>query len=189
MVVIIINGNSGVGKDTLCDIVTEEYGEDYVCNYSSIEPIKAIARECGWDGQKDLKDREFLFKLKSLLKEYNDYPFKEVINEFCNFVFGDEYIMFIHIREAEEIERTKNKINSIFLKKGYKHSNCLTMLVKRDGIDKFGPADDLINGYKYDLIYENNQPLDKIKDDFIPWFEKIMDKYNIIDIKERLKYN
>ena len=189
MVVIIINGNSGVGKDTLCDIVAKEYGEDYVCNYSSIESVKAIARECGWDGQKELKDREFLFKLKSLLKEYNDYPFKKVIKEFQYFVFGDEYIMFIHIREAEEIERTKNEINSIFLKKGYKNSKCLTMLVKRDGIDKSGPADNLINGYNYDLIYENNQPLDKIKDDFIPWFEKSMNKYNIIDIKERRKYN
>ena len=43
MVVIIINGNSGVGKDTLCDIVAKEYGKDNVCNYSSIEPVKAIA--------------------------------------------------------------------------------------------------------------------------------------------------
>ena len=188
MVVIIINGNSGVGKDTLCNIIAEEWN-DYVYNYSSIEPVKEIARECGWGGQKELKDREFLFKLKSLLKEYNDYPFKEVIKEFQYFLHNYEYFMFIHIREAEEIERTKNEINSIFSKKGYKNSKCLTMLVKRDGIDKSGPADDLINGYKYDLVYENNQPLDKIKDDFIPWFKQSLKKFNIIDIKEKRKYN
>ena len=59
--VIVVNGSGGVGKDTLCNFVGEKYASESV---SSIDPIKKLAAECGWDGGKDDKSRRFLAELK-----------------------------------------------------------------------------------------------------------------------------
>ena len=75
-IALVINGKGGVGKDTLCELARKHYK---VYNISSVDPIKAIARECGWDGRKDDKSRRFLSDLKAL--------------------------MFLHIREPKEIEK------------------------------------------------------------------------------------
>ena len=62
-IVIIINGNGGVGKDTLCEFAIEKYK---VTSISSITPIKNIAHQCGWRGEKDSKSRKFLEKKKKI---------------------------------------------------------------------------------------------------------------------------
>jgi adenylate kinase family enzyme len=46
---IVINGGGGAGKDTLCDMAAKHFD---VVNVSSIDPIKRIARENGWNGEK-----------------------------------------------------------------------------------------------------------------------------------------
>lgn len=46
--VIIINGAGGSGKDTICNILKNDY-VTYV--YSSITPIKAAATMLGWEGE------------------------------------------------------------------------------------------------------------------------------------------
>ena len=48
--IVVINGRGGVGKDTLCSFVSDNYN---VMNISSIDPIKEIAKTIGWDGKKD----------------------------------------------------------------------------------------------------------------------------------------
>lgn len=72
--IIVINGRGGVGKDTLCDFVKEKYDDTYgVQNISSITRIKEIAKDIGWDGNKDEKGRKFLSDLKKALTEYGDF--------------------------------------------------------------------------------------------------------------------
>ena len=56
-IVIIINGRGGVGKDTLCDLAAKHFK---IKNISAITPIKEIAQNYGWNGQKDSKSRKFL---------------------------------------------------------------------------------------------------------------------------------
>ena len=58
--VVIINGKGGVGKDTLCDIVSKKY---CVSNVSSITPIKQIAQMGGWKGGKENKDRNTILNI------------------------------------------------------------------------------------------------------------------------------
>ena len=48
--VLVINGEGGVGKDTLCDLAAKHFK---VKNISSITPIKEIAAMCGWRGEKE----------------------------------------------------------------------------------------------------------------------------------------
>jgi adenylate kinase family enzyme len=59
----VINGSGGAGKDTLCELAAKHFK---TVNVSSIDPIKKIARENGWNGEKDLKSRKFLADLKQV---------------------------------------------------------------------------------------------------------------------------
>ena len=54
--VIIINGNGGVGKDTLCEFAGAAYRTQ---NISSVTPIKEIASRYGWRGEKDSRSSRF----------------------------------------------------------------------------------------------------------------------------------
>ena len=100
--VVIINGKGGVGKDTLCDIVSKKY---CVSNVSSITPIKQIAQMGGWKGGKENKDRKFLADLKKLFVEYNDLPFCYLKEEMNLFLQKEQNVLFVHIREIEEIKK------------------------------------------------------------------------------------
>ena len=85
-IVIIINGNGGAGKDTLCDFAGEVYD---TMNISAITPIKEIAKANGWNGEKDAKSRKFLADLKQIFVEYNDLPCQYLENEYkCNVSFS-----------------------------------------------------------------------------------------------------
>ena len=65
--IVVMNGKGGVGKDTLCDSLREKYR---VMNISAIDPIKEIARQYGWNGEKDDRARLFLAELKQALTDY-----------------------------------------------------------------------------------------------------------------------
>ena len=66
-IVIIINGNGGAGKDTLCDFAGEVYD---TMNISAITPIKEIAKANGWNGEKDAKSRMNMRNLKKVLHRF-----------------------------------------------------------------------------------------------------------------------
>ena len=140
--IVIINGTGGSGKDTFVSFVNK-YNKVY--NFSSIDKVKEIAKEVGWDGGKTEKDRKFLSDLKKLTTEYNDMAFnsiKDAVNRFNN---TDEEIMFIHIREPEEVDRAKNAFNA------------KTLLIKREGLDliKSNFSDANVENYNYDYIINN----------------------------------
>ena len=101
-IAMVINGAGGVGKDTLCSMAKSAFK---VNNISTITPIKHIAKRCGWDGRKDDKARKFLSDLKKLCVEYNDYPTEWAYKIYLDFLNSDEDILFVHIREPEEIEK------------------------------------------------------------------------------------
>jgi len=100
--VFVINGSGGVGKDTLCNLAARHFR---VKNVSSITPIKNIATQCGWNGEKNDRARKFLADLKSLTVAYNDYPTKWILEEYRRFCESDDEIMFVHIREGAEIKK------------------------------------------------------------------------------------
>ena len=101
-VAIVINGAGGVGKDTLCDLAAKHFK---VRNISSVDPIKDIAKMCGWDGTKDDRSRRFLSDLKKLTVDYNDFPTVWASARYREFLSSEYEILFVHIREAEEIAK------------------------------------------------------------------------------------
>lgn len=160
--VVVINGRGGVGKDTLCDIVSEKY-KTIVC--SSIEPIKEVAKCLGWDeNDKSDEARKFLSDLKMVSSGYNDYPMEYLIKSYNAFsIFHWVRVMFVHIREPEEIAKFKARV-----------PECKTLLVKskRTERDYGNVADDNVDNYDYDYVYHNDKPLDEVAEDFMKFFEE-----------------
>lgn len=149
--IFIINGSAGVGKDTFVELVS-----NYVStlNYSSIDKVKEIAKVIGWDGTKDEQSRRFLSDLKTLTTKYNDMPFKNMQAMVDKFLKDNEHkIMFLHIREPEEIDRAKEMFSA------------KTILILRDSIKhiKSNMADANVFKYKYDLTFSNHGTIEELQ--------------------------
>ncbi len=162
-IVIVVNGSGGVGKDTLCSFAGEEYAAKSV---SSIDPIKKLAAKCGWDGEKNDKSRRFLAELKRVCAEYNDLPTKYLMEKYKEFINSELCILFVHIREKNEIEKFKAGVGV----------RCVTLLVRRGEAEKGwnNDADGNVEDYDYDYYYNNDLPLPEAKDDFIKFLKKIL---------------
>ena len=151
--IFIINGGGGVGKDSFVSLVNKSFkyskfnkSNNPVMNFSSVDKVKKIATMIGWNGDKTEKDRKFLSDLKLLTTEYNDMSFnsmKEKVNEFKS---NDSTMLFLHIREAEEIERAKVEFDA------------KTILVIRDSVEHItsNVSDKDVFNYNYDIVIDNN---------------------------------
>lgn len=161
-VVIIINGKGGVGKDTLCAAAARRWRVE---NISSIDPIKAIAAQHGWQGEKDGRARKFLSDLKRAFADYNDLPNRWLEERCRGFAAGDGEILFVHIREGSQIAAFKRRVKG----------KCLTLLVRspRTGAAYGNPSDDDVEDYPYDYIYENDRPLGEAEEDFLSFLEGV----------------
>lgn len=158
-VVMVINGKGGVGKDTLCESAAKHFVK--VKNVSSITPIKEIAAQCGWNGSKDDRSRKFLADLKQLCVDYNDLPTSWLKSEYDKFMKSDDRIMFVHIREPQEIAKFVESTGK----------NAKTLLVRacyRLKKSVYGnAADDNVENYKYDYYFDNDESEEVAKSRFI----------------------
>ena len=157
--IFIINGSGGCGKDTFVELFSKHYGPDKVWNYSSVDKVKRIAKEIGWTGAKTEKDRKFLSDLKLLTTEYNDMPMKDLKEKVKEFRSSQAEILFLHIREPEEIE------------KAVKAFCAETILVRRDWLPQImsNMADANVYNYNYDITIYNDGTLED--------YEKITKKF------------
>ena len=141
--IVIINGTGGCGKDTFVELVSKY---NRVLNVSSVDKVKEIATLAGWTGGKEEVDRKFLSVLKRLTTEYNDMSFRDIEEKVSKFRNSDLEVMFIHIREPEEIERAKNAFGAE------------TLLIRRVGLSSITSnySDANVENYTYDYIIENS---------------------------------
>ena len=149
--VIIINGTGGSGKDTFVELCSK-YKK--VMNISSVEKVKEAAKILvGWNGEKDEVSRKLLVDLKKLSIEYNDYPLKYIKEQYQIFMRSEFEYLFIHIREIEEIDKTKKLFNA------------KTLLVKnpRVQIITSNNSDRNVLNYNYDFIIENDGSIENLE--------------------------
>ena len=158
--VIVINGRGGVGKHSLIEFVADRYS---VRNVSSITPIKGIATEVGWDGDKDEKGRQLLADLKEAFVRYNDLPFNYLLKEHKKFIAVEQDVMFVHIREASEIMKFRSEVE------------CKTILVTRDigRTDIVDTSEETMFDFDYDYIFDNSRPLEIAGAAFLKLIERI----------------
>lgn len=164
--VFVINGAGGVGKDTLCNLAAKHFR---VKNVSSITPIKQIASQCGWNGEKTDKARKFLADLKSLTVAYNDYPTSWVLAEYRSFLESDDEILFVHIREGSEIAKfvagTEGKALTLLIRGGRRFH--------RKSASYGNKADDEVENYRYDYVFYNDRPLPETEGAFVAFLNRI----------------
>lgn len=163
--VLVINGRGGVGKDTLCDLAARAFS---VKNVSSITPIKQLASQVGWQGEKTDRARKFLSDLKALLISYNDYPTVWATAQYRDFLASDEQIMFLHVREGEEIDK--------FIRATEKKAK--TLLIRRAAVHQgaYGNrSDDEVENYTYDYVFDNDLPLEEAERAFVSFLRRLYD--------------
>lgn len=159
--ILITNGMARSGKDTFAKYL------NYLVptyKYSSIDKVKAIARNCGWNGGKDEKDRKFLSDLKVLTSEYCDMPFKDIAKRVEWFQNVDDHynILIIDIREPEEIERAKRAFGA------------KTIFIENNRVEYIisNMADAGVFNYTYDYTIQNNGTLSEFMDNIEEFAKK-----------------
>ena len=160
--VVIVNGRPGVGKTTFENMCGRVVGNAYCNKRSTVDKIKEIAKEGGWDGVKDAAGRKLLSDLKDIFTEYNNMPMNDILKYLSGWeadlayygVGNHPHILFVDDREPEHIEKLKNKLNAI------------TLLIRRPGdedVETSNHADKNVFEYKYDWTINNDGDLDLLK--------------------------
>lgn len=184
--VVVVNGMPGCGKTTfeqicsdICDPFAVEptnhipgFSEGKVLGIdicSTVDFVKVVARQCGWDGTKSLKNRKFLSDLKDLLTEWDDVPFKRIETRAkvrAKSTADVDWILFVDCREPSEIQKLKERLNAT------------TVLIRRDSVEYdevSNHADADVFYYDYDLTIYNNSDIIHLEDEarkFIEYMKK-----------------
>ena len=161
--IIIINGSGGVGKDTFISFCAEFVK---VLNISTVDKVKEAAKILtGWNGEKDEVSRKLLVDLKKLSIEYNNAPTKYIKFMANNFKNSNNDVMFIHIREIEEIKKAKTLLNA------------KTLLITNPNVKPItsNDSDAKVNNYKYDYYISNDGTLLGLKSKAKQFIDKLKD--------------
>lgn len=67
-ILVLVSGKAGSGKDTVGEYLVEKFG---FRRYAFADRLKEIAREVGWNGEKDEKGRRLLQELGSVVRRYD----------------------------------------------------------------------------------------------------------------------
>lgn len=171
--IFIINGSGGCGKDTFVKFVGECVP---TMNYSSVQPIKDIAKHLGWKGEKTDKARKMLSDLKKISTDYNNLPMNYIDCAIRQFVSpkNTDMFLFIHIREPEEITNIVKK---------YKEYHIETILISNPNVKeiKTNDSDKNVSNYKYDYLIPNDGTLNDFKETAECFTKSILAKFALAD--------
>jgi dephospho-CoA kinase len=168
--VIVVNGYPRSGKDTFVNFCKEKLGA-FGVSVSTVDFVKYLAAQSGWDGTKTPKNRKFLSDLKDLLTEWNDVPWKKVEEVFESikvecFQYGlrdSDFFLFVHSREPKEIERFQ------------KEYGALTILIDREEVEgkQSNHSDAEVMNFNYDYIINNDGTLEELKMKAMTFIESV----------------
>lgn len=184
--VVIINGKPQSGKDTFCKYAQGYCDDDESANtliISSVDPLKEMLTQLGWDGTKTDKIRDMLMDMKQLWVQNQDGPTMFLFNnilEFHKAYTGEDNIVFVHIREPEEIKKLVNALTG-FESMGIDVISLL--IIRGSGEDtpnqpaETRRSDDeaLINSYEYDVTINNDEDLIKLQELAAEFVDKLLE--------------
>ena len=161
---ICVNGYPGSGKTTFEDYCIDFLGKEWGKKISTIDVIKEICKDLGWDGVKTPESRKFLSEMKDLLSRapWGDIPLMS-IEDYCESLeswlslFDQKevrtFYVFVDAREPKNIEVLTEKYDAI------------TVFIQRplDLIDLSNHADKEVENYIYDYYINNSGSLEDLK--------------------------
>ena len=178
MKIVIINGFPWLmsGKDTFCDLCLNYMTVRGIMGgkISTIDFVKRVATQVGWNGLKEPKDRKFLSDLKDLLTEYNDAPFTIVEEQIRQTYFHftkemgvpeDKIVFFIHCREPKEIQKFVDRLGAE------------TLIIRREEVEKLpqsNHADEEVLNYDYTYEINNNAGIDELEKEAIKFIDNLV---------------
>ena len=161
--VFIVNGKPRAGKDTFA-MILNRYIDVY--KYSAVTKVKEIATLCGWDGQKEERDRKFLHELKMLTSEYSDMSHQDVVNEINKYRNGEieADVFVVDVREPEDIKRLVEEVGAI------------TVFIENDNVPAItsNAADANVENFEYDFVIPNNGTMKEFEDEIKLFMEFLM---------------
>lgn len=164
--IVVINGKGGVGKDTLIQAL-KDTGLAKVFNVSSIDPFRDMTKDFSPPKRKSNTYRLLLSNLKKTIDTYyeqeygitysNNYLMVQLRIFLCN-SSDDKEILFVHIREPENIESFLTYAGTELSLRFDTDTVLCTMLIKSDRaqIDYGNDSDNNVENYNYDYIFESN---------------------------------
>lgn len=161
--VFIVNGKPRAGKDTFAEILNRYM---VVYKYSAVTKVKEIAKQCGWTGAKEEKDRKFLHELKMLTSAYSDLPYRDVLDKIEKYRSGEILadVFVVDVREPEEIERLQ------------KATDAITIYIENENVPAItsNEADANVANYEYDFTIFNNGSIEEFEDNIMNFMEFLM---------------
>ena len=146
-----ITGNCGkTSFEKMIEEITAAHNQKILI-LSTIDYVKDVAKNIGWDGTKTFKNRRMLSDLKDLLTRWNDSPHQSVCNKINN-INDDVAAIFIDSREPEDIQRFIEEYHAT------------TVLVQRgkEIITYGNHADDRVDDFDYDICVDNSRGLNEL---------------------------
>lgn len=158
-IIAVLNGKPTSGKDTFAKCCGEYVRTRHI---SSVGLVKQMALKIGWDGAKDDDGRLLLSNLKKTLYQYHDTIFKDLKCRIMDWYASDDELLFIDIREPDEIERAVKEFKAI------------TVLVDRDVPDVDSNASDMdVLNYQYDYVVDNNGTMEDLSNTAYTFVESL----------------
>lgn len=176
--VVIVNGMPESGKTTaqnICKDTLKLINWNCVIK-SSVEWVKEIATFAGWDGTKTDNNRKFLSELKAVLTAWDDAVLKHLVEEIDSYHYtGDDYVIFVDIREPYEIDKAKKEFNAT------------TLIVRRPQVEcnYYNNSSDMaVFNYGYDYTIWNDRDIEGLTAECVSFLKKLIDDDKIYKKEE-----
>ena len=148
-IVVIVAGNSGAGKDCLINMFREM---EPSCNRFSITDFAIpIAREMGWDGERDEKGRELLADIIDIGLKYSNKPLMSLAHK-C--AFDRAKFTFVILKSPKDISLYKEVHSALYSK--IKIASCIVYkdpaIVSIENTEKKLPIDCIDYNLHLDLF-------------------------------------
>lgn len=158
MLIIMLAGKAGAGKDTVADIITKNIPRSK--KFAFADDLKLIAKALDWDGKKDERGRLLLQQLGALGRSYNK----------------DVWVNQVMWKIEDELLDTNN---NVFVISDFRFPNEYGVLHRRYGDDVLtinivgrqadigkiaakDSSENSLTGFKFDYVVENTGTIDEL---------------------------
>ncbi len=179
LVVILVSGKAGSGKDTFFDEVSTSNINANFHRFGFADYVKDIAIRIGWDGKKDERGITFLQELSYSARKYKDNIWTKRIIDFVeeNKLLNSSFMEVVVVTDC----RYPDQIN--FIKDHY--DNVYSVRIDRPSLhdslnyhQKLHPSEVSLDSYKSFDKRLQNENIIKYREDVIKFLNGIISKFS-----------